>query len=406
MLATPAVRHLWLAGVGAGIMRWLEILAFGLYALALTGSPLVVSLMSFVRFLPLLLLGAPAGVVAERFDRRQLLVTAFLLMAAIEMLAGLAALLGLLELGHVLALAFLGGVFWCFEIPVRRTFLAEAGGPDRVAVTMGLEMVTTHLTRLAGPAIGGGLVATAGMPGVLLLGGTLYLASAVLLFRVPRARPAASGPRQHLWTALARGFEVVRTEPRLLAIAVLTIVFNLFGLPYLGLLPVLAAERLGLGPFGTGMIAAGEGLGAVTATLLILRWARPRWFEPIFGLGCIVFFAGVLALALMPTASAAFLALLAAGFGMSGFSAMQATLPRAIAPAAMRIRVTSVIMVTIGSAPFGFLLAGALGDWLGGGPGIAVLGAAGLLGTGLALWCWPVMAWPIRAMPEVRSGRS
>jgi MFS family permease len=397
VLAVPAVRHLWLAGVGAGVMRWLEILAFGLHALALTGSPLVVALMSFARFLPLLLLGAPAGVLAERFDRRRLLVTAYLLMAAIQALAALAAVLDLFGLGHALALALAGGVFWCFEIPVRRTFLAEAGGTDRMAVSMGLEMVTTHLTRVAGPALGGLLVATAGMPGVLLLGAILYASGALLLLNVPAAPGTLPMVRQHLGAALAEGFRAVRAEPRLLAIAVLTVVFNLFGLPYLGLLPVLAVERLDLGPFGTGVLAAGEGVGAVIATILLLRWSRPRWFAPIFGLGCLIFFAGVLALAAAPTAEAAFVILLVAGFGMSGFSVMQATLPLAIVPAAMRIRVAGVIMVSIGSAPFGFLLAGALGGPLGGSGGIALLGTTGLLATALALWRWPVMALPRRA---------
>jgi hypothetical protein len=397
VLAVPAVRHLWLAGVGAGVMRWLEILAFGLHALALTGSPLVVALMSFARFLPLLLLGAPAGVLAERFDRRRLLVTAYLLMAAIQAVAALAAVLDLLGLGHVLALALAGGVFWCFEIPVRRTFLAEAGGADRMAVSMGLEMVTTHLTRVAGPALGGLLVATAGMPGVLLLGAILYTSGALLLLNVPAAPGTLPVARQRLGAALAEGFRAVRAEPQLLAIAVLTVVFNLFGLPYLGLLPVLAVERLDLGPFGTGVLAAGEGVGAVIATILLLRWSRPRWFAPIFGLGCLIFFAGVLALAAAPTAEAAFVILLVAGFGMSGFSVMQATLPLAIVPAALRIRVAGVIMVSIGSAPFGFLLAGGLGDLLGGSGGIALLGTTGLLATALALWRWPVMALPRRA---------
>lgn len=377
-------------------MRWLEILAFGLHALALTGSPMVVALMSFARFLPLLLLGAPAGVLAERFDRRRLLVTAYLLMAAVEAAGALVAHLGLLGLGHVGALAFLGGVFWCFEIPVRRTALAEAGGTDRVAVTMGLEMITTHLTRIAGPALGGGLFAAAGLPGVLLLGAALYTVGALMLLQVPKAAKVLPAPRQHLGTALLSGLEVIRADPRLLAIAALTVVFNLFGLPYLGLLPVLAVERLALGPVGTGLLAAAEGVGAVLATLMLLRWARPRWFAPIFGLGCLLFFAGVLALAVAPTAVVAFLILLVAGLGMAGFSVMQATLPLTIAPAAMRVRITGVIMVTIGSAPFGFLLAGMLGDAAGGGPGIAVLGTAGLLSTGLALWRWPVMAWPGR----------
>jgi hypothetical protein len=76
---------------------------------------------------------------------------------------------------------------------------------------------------------------------------------------------------------------------------------------------------------------------------------------------------------------------------------MQATLPLAILPPGMRVRVTGVVMVAIGSAPLGFLLAGTLGDRLGGGPGITTLGAVGLLATAAVLWRWPVMARPARS---------
>jgi MFS family permease len=398
VLAVPAVRRLWLAGVGAGVMRWLEILAFGLYALQATGSALDVALTSFARFLPLLLLGAPAAVLAERADPRRLLAAAYLAMAGVNALAAAAAAAGLLGFGHVLLLALVAGTFWCVEIPVRRTFMAEAGGQARVAVTMGLEMVTTHLTRLAGPPLGGALIAGAGMPGVLALVALLYLTGAALVARVPAAarRPPAA-PAQHrrrLLAGLAEGVALVRAEPRLLAIVALTVVFNLFGLPYLGLVPVLAAGELGLGPFGTGVLAAGEGVGAVAATLAILALARPPWFGPILGLGCALFFAAEAALALAPTAPAGFAVLLVAGLGMAGFSAMQATIPLALAPPAMRVRVTGVVMVAIGSAPFGFLLAGALGDGLGVKPAMAALGIAGLAATLAALWRWPAMARP------------
>lgn len=396
MLALPAVRNLWLAGIGAGVMRWLEVLAFSLYALETEGSALAVALASFARFVPLLLLGAPAAALAERFDPRRLLVGTFLAMALLQGLAFLAAAAGLLRFGHVLGLAFLAGAFWCVEIPVRRTFLAQAGGEARIALTMGLEMVTTHLTRLVGPPLGGALIAAHGIAGVLLLGTLLYLLSAALLARVPAGPPTTPTRRPGLLAALGDGLAVLRTEPRLLAVVVLTVIFNLFGLPYLALVPVLADAAFGLGPLGIGILAAGEGIGAVLATLAILAWARPAWFGPIFGLGSAVFFAGELALAWTATAPAAFVLLLIAGIGMAGFSAMQATLPLALVPPALRVRVAGVIMVAIGAAPFGFLLAGALGDGLGSARAIAALGGTGLACTAMALWRWPGMAWRLR----------
>lgn len=401
MLRSPDVRALWLAGVGAGVTRWLGILAVGLFAFAETGSPLWVALAGFARFLPLLLLGAPLGVLAERVDRRRLLVAAYATLAVAEALAAVAALAGDgPALWWVLPLAFAAGVFWCVEIPVRRTLLAEAGGAERVATTMGLEMVTTHLTRTLGPALGGALFAGTGMAGVFALGALLYLAGAVLVARTtPGPAPApspASASRPGLLADLLEGAAFIRADPRLLAIVVLTFVFNLWGLPYLALVPALAEGRLGLGPVGTGLLAAAEGAGAVAGSALVLAFARPAWFGPVFGLGCALFFAAEIAFALAPGPATAFAALLLAGLGMAGFSSMQTTLPVAVVPPALRVRVMGAILVSIGSAPLGFLLAGALGDRLGAGPAVGLMGALGLAATLLGIWRWPVVARPAR----------
>lgn len=404
MLALPAVRALWLAGTGSGVMRWLEILAFGVYALALTGSPLAVALTSFARFLPLLLFGAPLGVLAERLDGRRLLVWAYAAMALVEAAASLSAWAGLLDLWQVSLVAFAAGTFWCLDIPVRRTLLAEAGGRDRVAVTMGLEMVTTHLTRMAGPAAGGALYAAAGMPGVFALGVLLYLAGAVMIARIDPSPPRASASGPGFLADLAEGVALVRADPRLLAIVALTVNFNLWGLPYLGLVPVLAEGRHGLGPTGTGLLAAAEGVGAVAGAGLVLAFARPAWFGPVLGLGCALFFAAVVLFAAAPGPWTAGAALVAAGFGMAGFSAMQTVLPLAVVPAGLRVRVMGVVLVSIGSAPFGFVLAGALGDRLGAGPAVGLMGALGLAATALCLWRWPVMARPDAGTPRADGG--
>ena len=110
VLATPAVVRLWLAGVGAGVMRWLEILAFALWVFAETSSPFVVTLTAFARMLPLLLLGAVAGTLADRFDRRRLLQGMYLAMAISA--AGLAVMAALeaLNVPLVTAYALLTGI--------------------------------------------------------------------------------------------------------------------------------------------------------------------------------------------------------------------------------------------------------------------------------------------------------
>jgi hypothetical protein len=138
-------------------------------------------------------------------------------------------------------------------------------------------------------------------------------------------------------------------------------------------------------------------VGAVAGALLVLDFARPAWFGPVLGFGCLLFFAAEILFALAPGTGTAGAALLVAGLGMAGFSAMQTVLPLAIVPAGLRVRVMGVVLVSIGSAPLGFVLAGALGDRLGAGPAVGLMGALGLASTGLCLWRWAEVARPAAA---------
>jgi MFS family permease len=390
VLGHRAVRRLWLAGVGSGVVRWLEMLAFGLYALRETGSPMAVALMSLARLLPLLLFGALAGTLAEGVDRRRLLLWAY---GAAMLVSGLllaVALAGQLRLWHLAGAAFVCGVSWCVEVPVRRTALAEAGGVERIGATMGLEMLTTHATRMAGPALGGALFGRCDIEGVLALSVLLYGSGLVALAPLPLPRPPA-GAHRRLAAELRQGLAFVRQQPLLAALVALTLVFNLCGLPYLALVPVIGQLDLGLDAAATGLLLALEGVGALIGTVLLMLFLRPAWFGPALGAATLAFFAAVTALGLAPGLGPAATLLFLAGFGMAGFSVMQATLPIAAAPPALRIRVGGVVMAAIGAAPFGFLAAGWLADRLGAPLTVTLMGAAGLAATGAACRRWPVL---------------
>ena len=170
LLKAPAVGRLWLAGISAGVVRWLEMLAYSLWVFAETGSPLAVTLTAFARMLPLLLLGALSGAVAERLDRRRLLCGWYVLLTITAAGLALLATVHALTVPMVAAYALFTGLFWTFETPVRRTMLAEAAGLARVNASMGLEMTSSQVSRLVGPALGGWLMASAGVTGVFLAG--------------------------------------------------------------------------------------------------------------------------------------------------------------------------------------------------------------------------------------------
>jgi predicted MFS family arabinose efflux permease len=365
------------------------VLAYGLFAIEASGAPIVVTAMMLVRMLPLLVLGSVAGALADRIDRRRGLLRLLLAMAAID-----AVLLGLALTGRFgLATGFLGalagGLFWALEVPIRRTMLAEAAGIERVGQSIGLEMLTNNATRMLGPAIGGAVVAALGMTGVLLVGVVAHLLAALA---VAGAAWSGAPARRHatpLLTGLREGLAHARRSPLIQGTLAVTVIVNLWGFPYVSLGPVIAQDVLRLGPTGTGLLMACEGLGALLGSLVLIQLRRDRLFRLIYLVGTALYLAGVLAFALLPWITAAALALLLAGFGMAAFNTMQTVIPLAASPPELRGRALGLLAVAMGTAPFGFLLIGLLATGFGAPAATATVALIGLVALAGSALRWP-----------------
>jgi MFS family permease len=390
-IRAPAARDLWLAGVGVNIVRWLEILAFALLALQLTGSPFWVAAMTTARMLPLLA-GAFMTAFVAGWAKRSVLVAVFGLLILIGAVLCLITATGSLELWHLLAASLLAGFAWTLETPIRRTALAEAAGLERVQGSMGLEVVSNQTTRILGPALGGVLLDTTGVIGVFALGTVVHGLCLWLCWRQTEpedtnqpARRAAIGLRDSIAEAIA----YVRRHRLLMGTIWLTFVFNFWAFPYISLAPVILETVQTLTPTFIGLVMAAEATGALIAAFLVIANAHPAIFARIYSLGALLFLCGTLTFGFTTTALAATLALFVAGFGMAGFNAMQISLPIAACPPAIRVRVMGLVTVAIGAAPFGFLHAGLMAEWLGAAMAQKVIATEGLLALALFFWLWP-----------------
>ncbi len=396
VIARPDVARLWLAGISASVMRWLEMLAFSLFALAKTGSPLIVSLTLFARMLPLLFLGGAASALSEGSNRRRTLSLALGGMAFLHLLLLTAAETGWLDVPLVLAAAVLGGVFWAVETPLRRTMLAEAGGLDRVGHSMGLEIATNQATRFAGALLGGGIFAFLGLGGVFATGAVLYGLALLQALSLHEAR--AAGPsrnRGSLWSQIREAVRAVRRSGLLLGSLMISVVFNLWALPFLALGPVIAETGLGLGPGRVGMLMAMEPLGALAGALAIAAWLPVRDSARAYGVSPVLFATGVATLALTSSVIPAVAGLLFAGIGMAAFSVMQMVLPIRAAPPEMRVRIVGLMAMTIGMAPLGFVHAGLLAEWLGASRALLLISLEGIAATLVVLHRCPELGLPL-----------
>lgn len=345
--------------------------------------------MVFARTLPSMLLGAPVGVLAARLDRKRLLAINFAVLTVTAAVLFALALTGRLELWHVATGAVLSGCTWAMDHPVRRTLLGEIAGNRRLAVAMSLDMATVHATRAIGPIAGGALLHWHGIAGVyalaVVLNGVSFLNATRLRHRSRREVPS---PTLRFARILSDGIAFARGNPVVLAVLTVTLIVNLFGFSYVSIAPVIGEAVLGLDPVRVGFMMATEGLGAFLGSLALATFVRPAWYRPAYGVGAAGFLAMVFLFSLSTWFAASLPILFLAGLAVSGFSAMQGTLLMHGTPPEMRSRLMGLLTLSIGFAPLGILLVGALSEWLGPARALTITSL-----TGLAALAGAALAW-------------
>jgi MFS family permease len=394
LLADPAFLRVWLTGGIAGVLRWLELLAISVYVLEVGGSPFLVALMTFLRMAPMFLFGIPAGALADRYDRKRLLIIALLVLAGAAGVLAFLALQGRIALWQIGVGTFLSGMFWASEFPVRRIMLGEIAGVARLSRAMALESATSNATRMLGPALGGVLMQATGLYGVYALGALLYLVSAVLVLPVAYRSAGAAGAGS-LLAMLRDGWRFARSERLIVGTLAVTLIVNLWGWAYITMVPVIGEEVLMLSPVLIGALMSTEGLGALIGALLVARYDRPRRYLQIYTASSAAFLLGVLAFALSAWFPLSLALMLFCGIGIAGFAVMQTTLVFLAAPAAVRSRAMGLLTVAIGGGPIGMLYVGVLADWLGASAAVACLAVQGLILLALAAWYWPELRRPV-----------
>jgi MFS family permease len=394
-VALADFRRLWGIGLVLFLVRWLEMLATSLFAWQATGSAFLVTCLAMLRVLPMGLFGAPLGVLADRVEQRSALIAIVAAGLACSLALGALAMAGALDVWHLAAASFVNGIAWAADNPVRRVMIGQVVGPERMGEAMSLDVGSSNASRMLGPAVAGLLFAAFGVAGSFLASAALTLPAllAALRLRVRSGRaPAGAG----VLARMREGLAAVHRAPRLRATLLVTVLFNVFGWPFTSLVPVVAQERLGLGPEATGLLASMDGVGAFGGALLLALFARPAWYAPLYLGGLALYLLMVACFALAPGPVAAGAALLLAGFGQAGFSTMQATLCYLLAPPEMRTRVLGLLSVCIGIGPVGFLALGLLAERAGAAGACLASGAAGLVALVLA---WPLWRALLRDAP-------
>jgi MFS family permease len=387
LLRDPPYRTYWIALFLSQMGTWMQAATQGWLVLELTGSAERLGLVIALQFLPSLLFSLPAGVVSDRYSRRNLL---FITQGGMAVLAlGMFALIvtGLVRYEHVLLFAFLYGIFNAVDLPVRQAFTVEIAGRERYPGAIALNSFGFNTSRLLGPALAGLLIAGFGLSWSYLVNALSFIPLIGVLVFAPSRRPL---PRhgQVLQDAL-EGVRFVWRHPLMRQVVLLVGLTSLFGMNFQIMVPSYARLELGLDAQGFGLLMSSVGLGSIAAAMVqaVSSKARPIW--AVFG--SILLAAALITLALpLPTVWVA-VVLAVGGLGMIVTLINSNTTVQLITPDNLRGRVMSVYaMVLLGSGPLGAYLSGFLIDALGARWGIAVMGLL-TLAAALALIRFP---WP------------
>ena len=391
LFAEPDFCRLWLVGSVVFGVRWLELLAMAIFAYQRTHSPFVVAVLTMLRSLPMALFGAPLGAAAERIERHSALVCVVLAMASSSLvLAGLA-YGGRLEVWQLALASFWSGIGAATDNPVRRTMIGEVVGPERLGAAMALDVSANNISSMLGPCLGGALLAVLGMKGVFTASLACYAVAIVAALQVRHRDGTRSSGSGSVLARMIEGFIVARRNRRLVAILVITVLYNVFGWPFTSLIPVIGHDSLHLGPGGIGVLASMSGVGAFGGALLIAAFATPVHFTRLYLGGVLLYLFMQIGFALMWQPLFAGAALLMTGLCNAGFSTMQATLVYLAAPAEMRSRIYGVLSVCIGLSPLGFLHLGLLAGLIGAPAATVASGIEGLVVLALSWPLWRIL---------------
>jgi hypothetical protein len=383
--------------------NWVEAAAFGYVVLLLGGSAATLGLIGFLNTIPNLVFGLPAGALADRYDRRRLLLG----FQGANM--GVAALLAVLWATDSLtvplmgAIAVVGGSLGTLSFPAFQGMLASTVPPEELESAVAINSLSLQLARFVGPAIAGFLLAASGPTAVFTLNAVSFLAVLAALAMLPGSRALAADAAATLTGSIRDALGYVFGRRSIASLMALTLLGGLFGTPPVAfMIPGIVRDQLDAGAATLGALTAAVGLGSLLGALALLVLAsRPNKGEPVLA----GYFMTGVAVALIGISGSIPISLaLAVVGGCAGvvFVGLSTVVVQASSSDEMRARAIAIWAAAfVGVLPIGALITTALAAWLGAGGAVLVDGVVMLVGGLAVLALRPEIAWlGCAALPE------
>src|SRR5436305_789365 len=359
---------------------WMDQVAESWLVYRLTGSSLLLGTVAFAGQIPVFLLSPIGGIIADRYDRRSILViTQSLMMVLTFILAGLT-LTHVVQVWHVILLGGLMGVVNAFQIPARQAFIVDMVSREDLVNAIALNSSMFNGARVIGPALAGIVVAEVGEGWCFFANGVSFLAviAGLLMMTALRPRLALQGsPVQNI----IEGFRFVAGTGPVRALMLLLGLISFTGMPYAVLMPVFADQILHGGARALGLLMGASGLGALCAAVMLATRKSVSGLGRWIAAACTSFGVALILFSFSRNFWLAAALLVPVGFSIMLEMASSNTLIQSMVPDHLRGRIMAVYsMMFMGMAPLGALLAGSMAHAIGAPMTVALGGAISIIG--------------------------
>ena len=407
-LSIPNYRRYFLGQSTSLIGTWMQAVSQSWLVFMLTHSATAIGFVLAVQTLPVLVLGPYGGLIADRIDKRRLMIVLQSLMGVQALALGLLVVTHAVRFWEVCVLALVLGLNTCFENPTRQAFVLEMVGRDQLRNAVSLNSTIANAARAIGPAVAGVLIATVGVGVCFLINSVSFAAVLYSLLSMDTTALKPSPPTIRAAGQLRDGFLYVAKEPRLLMPLLMALIVGTMAWEFQVTLPVFAATTFHGNAATYGFLTAAMGFGAVLGGLVTAT--RGRTGLRAMTISGAVFGVAMLAAAFSPVLALAFAAMTVTGWAAISFLATGNTTLQLEASPSMRGRVMGLWAVAInGTTPIGAPLIGWIVQVRGARVGLAVGGLACVVAAGIGVRAMSKLrtaltidvSWPDTGSPEV-----
>lgn len=381
-LRVPNYRRYFAGQAVSLVGTWMQTIAQGWLVLELTGSGTALGLMAAAQFLPILLLAPYGGVLADRLDKRRLLIATQLGLGAIALALGLLVVTGLVQLWMVLVLALMLGLLTAVDNPARQSFAQEMVTPARLRNAVSLNSVLVNTARAVGPAMAGILIATTGTGICFLINAASYAAVVFALASMDTGELHPTDSAGRAPGQVRQGLTYVAHTTELLVPLMMLALIGTLAYEFQVVLPLLARGPLEGGPGTYGLLTSAMGAGAIVGGLVVAGHGRTG-LRPLT-VAAALFGAAILATAAAPSVAVALVALTVVGATSVTFLAVGNTTLQLTSDPRFRGRVMALWTVAfLGSTPLGAPIIGWVSEQVSPRGGLVVGGLACLVAAGV-----------------------